>query len=71
MKRSATFFPIVLALGTITLTPVLVRAHDCREEGQIEIEKCQTIDKPGSYKLVNNLNARASADCIVIIFSGV
>jgi hypothetical protein len=55
MKTPASFFPIALALGTITLTPGLVRAQDFREEGPTEIEKCQTIDKPGSYKLVRNL----------------
>jgi hypothetical protein len=45
MKRSAALIPIALALGTITLTSGLARAQDFREEGTIEIEKCQTIDK--------------------------
>jgi hypothetical protein len=31
------------------------QAQGGREEGPIEIEKCQTISQPGSYKLVNNL----------------
>jgi hypothetical protein len=37
-----------------------------RQEGPIAIEKCQTIDKPGSYKLVNNLTAPSNTDCLVI-----
>src|SRR5262245_47171244 len=67
MKSSAVLFPIALALGAITLSPwASAQAQDAREEGPIEIEKCQTIDKPGSYKLVRNLTAAANADCLVI-----
>jgi hypothetical protein len=56
MKSSAALFRIALALGAITLAPwPSVQAQDPRQEGPIEIEKCQTIDQPGSYKLVNNL----------------
>src|ERR1700751_952344 len=56
MKRSAAFFPIALAAAAITLVPLTgAQAQDFREEGPIEIEKCQTVDKPGSYKLVKNL----------------
>jgi parallel beta-helix repeat protein len=60
MRRPAAFLPIALALGAIILAPVAA----AREEGPIEIEKCQTISKPGSYKLVNNL--AATGDCLVI-----
>ena len=56
MRRPAAFFTIAFGLGAISLAPwVGARAQDNREEGPREIEKCQTIDKPGSYKLVNNL----------------
>jgi hypothetical protein len=66
MKRPAALFPIVLALGAIILSPRGgAQAQDAREEGPTEIEKCRTISKPGSYKLVNNLVA-TSGDCLVI-----
>jgi hypothetical protein len=56
MKRSGALFPIALALGEITLAPwASAQAQGSREEGPFEIEKCRTIDKPGSYKLVNDL----------------
>jgi len=46
----------VLALAAIILAPRGgAQAQDAREEGPFEIEKCRTIEKPGSYKLVNNL----------------
>jgi hypothetical protein len=60
MKIPASFFPIAFAVGVTTLTPGLVRAQDSRQEGPIEIEKCQTIDKSGSYKLVRNLTFTVS-----------
>jgi len=72
-------FPIVLALATIILAPqVAAQAQDGREEGPIEIEKCRTIDKPGSYKLVNNLTFTSTdgtcllitADCVTIDLAG-
>jgi hypothetical protein len=65
MKTPASCFAVALALGAITLTPGVVRAQDGRQEGPTEIEKCQTIDKPGSYKLVNNLVSTGS-NCLVI-----
>jgi hypothetical protein len=56
MRRSASGFPIAIAFGAILFVPVGgAQAQDGREEGPLEIEKCQTIDKAGSYKLVNNL----------------
>ena len=60
MRRPATLLPIVLALGVIVLAP----DASAREEGPTEIEKCQTISQPGSYKLVNNLTA--TGDCLFI-----
>jgi hypothetical protein len=68
MKRPAAVFTIALALGAIILTSWRgAQAQDRREEGPTEIKKCQTIDKPGSYKLVNNLNSsNAIANCLAI-----
>src|SRR5690349_9570108 len=51
MRRAVQIF--TLALGAIILA-----AHggaQAQEGGPIKIEKCQTINKPGSYRLVNNL----------------
>jgi len=64
MRRPAALFPIALALGAMMLTPVA----GAREEGPIEIEKCQTISQPGSYKLVNNLTGplNANGECLVM-----
>jgi hypothetical protein len=74
MRRPAAFFPIVLTLGAITLVPVVsTRAQDAREEGPFEIEKCQTISKSGSYKLVKNISPTSSTStngtCLVITAS--
>jgi hypothetical protein len=68
MKTPASCFAVALAAGAITFTPGFVRAQDFREEGPIEIEKCQTIDKPGSYRLVRNLTFTGSTGaCLVIV----
>ena len=64
MRRPAAVFTIVLALVATMLLPSAGARADGREEGPTEIEKCQTIEKPGSYKLVNNLTA--TGDCLVI-----
>jgi hypothetical protein len=49
------------------LMPGLLRAQGFREEGPIEIEKCQTLNQPGSYKLVRNLSAPSGAkNCLVV-----
>jgi hypothetical protein len=67
MRRPAAFFKIVLALGAIILAlRGGAQAQDAREEAPREIEKCRTIDKPGSYKLVNNLKTGPDANCLVI-----
>jgi hypothetical protein len=70
MRRPAALFPIVLALGAMILAPLA----GAREEGPREIEKCQTIDKPGSYKLVNNLTFKGGSiesACLTITTSSV
>jgi hypothetical protein len=72
MKRSAALFPVAPAAGAVTLAPwTSAQAQDSRQEGPIEIEKCRTIDKPGSHKLVNNLTGPfdGSGNCLVIIAS--
>jgi hypothetical protein len=69
MKSSAALFQIALALGAISLVPwPSAQAQGSREEGPREIDKCQTISTPGSYKLVNNLTGPldAGANCLVI-----
>jgi hypothetical protein len=69
MRRLAAISPIVLALGAIIVVPMAgAQAQSGREEGPREIEKCQTIDKPGSYKLVNNLTGPFTSlgGCLVI-----
>jgi len=66
MKRPAGPFPLMVALGAIILARVAgAQAQDARAEGPIEIDKCQTISHPGSYKLVGNLTA-TTGDCLVI-----
>jgi hypothetical protein len=74
MGRLATYFPIVLALGAVILVPSAgPRAGDAKEEGPIEVDKCQAISQPGSYKLVSNLTLTgaptASATCLTITAS--
>jgi hypothetical protein len=73
MRRRAALFPLMLAAGAIIVAPLGgAQAQDAREEGPREIEKCQTIDKPGSYKLVNNLTFTGSSGaCLMITASGV
>ena len=69
MRRPAAISIIALALGAICLAPQ-VSAQDPgrREEGPREIEKCQTIDKPGSYKLVNDLTSTGASLSITASF---
>jgi hypothetical protein len=67
VKTPAALFPIALALGGIVLVPwPSARAQDA-QEGPIQIDKCQTISEPGSYKLVSNLTAASGAGCLDII----
>ena len=44
-------------------------AQTLPDRGPGEIKRCQRIDQPGSYKLVNNL--KAAGDCLVIATEGV
>jgi hypothetical protein len=70
MRASAASVAIVLALAAIALaSPAGAGGQSAAERGSIAIERCQTIDHPGSYKLVNNLRARG--DCLVIRAQGV
>jgi len=59
MRRPSALFPISLALGAMMLAP----GAGAREP--TKIKACQTIDRPGSYELANNLSA-ATGDCLVI-----
>lgn len=58
MTRPAALFSIALALGATILVP----AASAREP--TPIKACQTISKPGSYELANNLTA--TGDCLLI-----
>jgi hypothetical protein len=73
MRRPAALFPIALALGAIILAPRGgAQAQDAREEGPREIEKCKTISKPGSYRLVNDLTfTGTTGTCLTIAASSV
>jgi hypothetical protein len=70
MRRPAALFTIALTLafGAIICAPrSAAQAQDRREEGPIEIEKCQTISKPGAYKLVKNLTFSATTGTCLLI----
>jgi hypothetical protein len=65
MKTLAALFPMALAFG-ILVPRAGAQAQDARE-GPTEIEKCQTISHPGSYKLVNNLTfTGTTGNCLLI-----
>jgi hypothetical protein len=65
MRAVAGVFTIALVLGaTIFIPQATTHAQSAREEGPREIEKCQTISQPGSYKLVNDLTT--TGDCLLI-----
>ena len=54
------------------LLPSAGARADAREEGPREIEKCQTISKPGSYRLVNDLTfTLTTGTCLAIAASSV
>jgi hypothetical protein len=64
---SRLLLPVVFAVAATMLAPIAHAQHG-REEGPIEIEKCQTIDKPGSYKLVKNLTLTiVGSGCLLIV----
>jgi hypothetical protein len=71
MRRPATFFPIfLLTIGALVLAPTGAARADAPGEGPIEIDKCQTISQPGSYRLVNNIHSTTNGvpggNCLVI-----
>jgi hypothetical protein len=68
MKGPAALFTIVLALAVISLAPLAGARADEREEGPREIEKCQTINQSGSYRLVNDLtfSATSGGTCLLV-----
>jgi hypothetical protein len=65
MTRPAALFVISLALGPMVLAP------GAGAQGPTEITACQTLDKPGAYRVVNNLTAPTNHDCLVIVVSPV
>jgi hypothetical protein len=66
MRKSAALLPIALALGApIAFPGGAAQAQDARGE-PIAIEKCQTISKPGSYVLANNLGLQLNPPCLII-----
>jgi hypothetical protein len=73
MKTQPSVFTIAVVFWAIIFAPVTgAKAQDAREEGPFEIEKCQTIDKSGSYKLVRNLTfLGTNGACLMITASGV
>jgi hypothetical protein len=75
MTKPAVFRPILLALGAMILVPAGgAQAQNAREEeGPMEIEKCQTISQPGSYRLVKNLtfSGPVGGSCLSITIGNV
>src|SRR5918912_838070 len=70
MRRSTALIAMMLALGALILAPVAgARDQDQQQQASTNIKRCQRIDQPGSYKLVDNLYA--TGDCLVITTEGV
>ncbi|MBV8507579.1 MAG: hypothetical protein JOZ11_17455 [Alphaproteobacteria bacterium] len=68
MRRQAAPFPTVLVLTAIILVPSAGARADAREEGgPFEIEKCRTISKSGSYKLVDNITFKGTATNVICL----
>jgi hypothetical protein len=68
VRTPAAVFEIALALGAIILAPGA--NAQTREERRTEIEKCRTIDEPGSYRLTNNIvGSGFGAACLLITAS--
>jgi hypothetical protein len=67
VRTPAAVFEIALALGAIILAPGA--SAQTREERRTEIEKCRTIDQPGSYRLTNNIVGDGGAACLLITAS--
>ena len=67
-RRMVTFPMLVLGIATYAFVAgAQEQIYPVREP--VEIKRCQRIDQPGPYKLVNNLNA--AGDCLVITAEGV
>jgi hypothetical protein len=65
--RRATVASLLLSVAAM---PAVGEApQDQGQAGPAEVTRCQTIDKPGSYRLVNNL--QAAGDCLVVTAEGV
>jgi hypothetical protein len=70
MRRPTALIAIMIVLGTLILAPGAgVRGQDQQEPASTKIKRCQRIDEPGSYNLVENLYA--TGDCLVITTEGV
>jgi len=67
MRRPAAWVVMALALGALILVPrAAAQAQDARE-GPREIAKCKMINKPGSYRLVNDLTfTDTTGTCLTI-----
>jgi hypothetical protein len=61
MRQPALLLPIALALGAATLVPGRGAQAD-----PTAITACQTINQPGSYKLVGNLAITGGAGCLIV-----
>ena len=61
MRRPAAPFSIALALGAAILVPGRGAQAD-----PTAITTCQTINQPGSYKLVGNLAITGGAGCLIV-----
>jgi hypothetical protein len=60
----------MLVLAALILAPVAgAHGQEGQEQAPTKIKRCERIDQPGSYKLVNNLHA--TGDCLVIATEGV
>ena len=60
----------MVVLGALIFAPAAgARDQDQQEQAPTKIRRCQRIDQPGSYKLVDNLHA--TGDCLVITTEGV
>jgi hypothetical protein len=69
MRRAAALFPIAFALGAFVFASRAGAQEQGAREGACEIEKGETVSKPASYQLVNNLTA--TCDCQLLDLTNV
>ena len=70
MRRPTALIAIMLTLDSLVLVPIAgARDQSQRDQASTDIKRCQRIDQPGSYQLVDNL--QATGDCLVITTEGV